>query len=133
MPALRHDFRDVFRAQRMTRAWHRGGVAGTSPRRVLADLVFAWRLTLEAERGAGEAGGRASREDDPLAGEDLVVGQRIAPRANAEPVDPKDEVGTSGGVGADEVGLLGEAVAPQARRQDRVEHGLGARDGEPAL
>ena len=39
----------------------------------------------------------------------------------------------SGGVGPDEVGLLGQAVGTQAREQDRVEDGLAARHGKLAL
>src|SRR4051812_10853716 len=91
------------------------------------------RLSAAAEQGADQAGGPAAGDDDPVTGEDLVVGQGVAAFLDRAPVDPEDHVRPPGRMRPDVVRLLGEAVNAQTRRQDCVEYGLVARDREPPL
>src|SRR5206468_2300546 len=85
------------------------------------------------EERAEQARGLAAGDDDAVAGEELVVGGGVAADLDAEPVDLEDLVGPAGGVGADEVGLLGQAVGAEAGLEDAVKDGLVAGDREARL
>ena len=84
---------------------------------------------LPGHEGRDQPGGPCARHDDPVAGEELIVGERVAPILDAAPVDLQDLVMAAEGMRADQIGLLRQAVGLEPRLEDGVEHRLVARIG----
>ncbi len=65
---------------------------------------------LLADQRGDQAGGFGARHNDPVAREELVIGERVATFPDAAPVDLEDLIGLARRMRANQVGLFGEAV-----------------------
>jgi hypothetical protein len=79
-------------------------------------------VVLNRRERAEEPGSPAAGDDDPVAGEDLIIGQGVAPLLDPEPVDPEDLVGAAGGMGRTRYAFSGRLLVrrPAARIASRT-------------